>query len=306
MGGSVARTHPDVKLADLATRQHGVVSRRQLRATGMSEAAIKHRVAVRRLHRMHRGVYAVGHPHLTAHGRYLAAVLACGGSAVLSHRSAADLWELRPSWSPRLDVTLPSLHPRRRSGIAVHATRSLPRAEVTVRHGIPCTTPARTIVDLAASLRPGELLSVLERSVTLGLFDGGAIDAVLGGGRSGTATLRRLLAELRDEASPVRRELERRFLELVRAADLPTPIVNGRVEEHEVDFHWPAQRLVVETDGHATHATLPAFHRDRGRDLDLELAGWHVLRFGWRQVVHEPDRVTALLLQRHRELGVHA
>ncbi len=144
MGGPVARTHPDVKLADLATRQHGVVSRRQLREIGMSEAAIKHRVAARRLHRMHRGVYAVGHPHLTAHGRYLAAVLACGGGAVLSHRSAADLWELRPSWSRRLDVTVPTLHPRRRRGIAVHATRSLPRAEITVHNGIPCTTrPAR-------------------------------------------------------------------------------------------------------------------------------------------------------------------
>jgi very-short-patch-repair endonuclease len=117
-------------------------------------------------------------------------------------------------------------------------------------------------------------------------------------GRRGTGTLRRLLAETHGEPPITRRELERHFLELVRAADLPHPIVNALVQGHEVDFHWPARRLVVETDGRATHAHALAFDRDRRRDVDLELAGWHVLRLTWRDVVHEPERVTTLLRSR--------
>jgi very-short-patch-repair endonuclease len=114
-------------------------------------------------------------------------------------------------------------------------------------------------------------------------------------GRRGTGTLRRLLADLADEPRFVRSELERRFIALVRRACLPPPVVNGFVAGHEVDFHWSAQRLVVETDGAATHANALAFERDRRRALDLELAGWHVVRISWRQVIDEPHRVTAML-----------
>ena len=162
---------------------------------------------------------------------------------------------------------------------------------------------ARTLVDLAAVARASELERALEQALRLGLFDGGALDRVLGRsrGRRGVAMLRRLVAALPDEPAPVHSELERRFLALVRRARLPMPVVNGRIGLYEVDFHWPALRLVVETDGRTTHGTAHAFERDRRRDLDLELAGRHVLRIGWRQVTHEPERVVALL-RRHGQL----
>jgi hypothetical protein len=259
-----------VRMAELAARQHGVVSRRQLRGPGMSDSAVQHRVAVRRLRRVHAGVYAVGSQPLASLGRYLAAVLACGDGAVLSHRSAAALWDLRPSWSRRLEVTQPSRNGRRHAAITTHYTRSLPSSEITTRDGIPCTTPARTLVDLAAVAHARELERALEQAVALGLFDGVALAVVLreSRGRRGVARLRRLVGALRDMPAPVRSELERRFLALVRRARLPVPLVNARLGGHEVDFHWPQ------------------------------------LRLGWRQVVDEPEGVTALL-RRHGQL-VHA
>jgi hypothetical protein len=182
----------------------------------------------------------------------------------------------------------------------VHATRSLPPDEVTVHNGIACTTVARTIVDLAAVESVRRLHRALEQALILRVFDGAALNAALdrANGRRGVGTLRRLLAGLDDEASPTRTELERRFVELVADAGLPAPVVNARLAGHEVDFHWPAQRLVVETDGRETHDTVVAFERDHQRDLDLELAGWHVLRVTWRQVVGEPERVAALIAAR--------
>ena len=166
--------------------------------------------------------------------------------------------------------------------------------------GIRCTSPARTLVDLAAVATQRVLERVLERSLILRLFDRTALDNALrrANGRRGTGTLRRLLAHLGDEPPRTRNELERGFLDLVRDAGLPRPVVNATVAEHEVDFHWPAQRLIVETDGRATHDTPVAFERDRERDLDLELARWHVIRVSWRQVTEEPERVTRMLRAR--------
>ena len=166
--------------------------------------------------------------------------------------------------------------------------------------GIPCTSPARTLVDLAAVATPRALERALERLLILRLFDRTALNNALrrANGRRGTGTLRRLLAELGDEPPPTRNELERRFLDLVREAGLPAPVVNAMVAGHEVDFHWPAQGLIVETDGRATHDTPVAFERDRGRDVDLELAGWHVIRLTWRQLSEEQARVAAMLRTR--------
>jgi very-short-patch-repair endonuclease len=292
--------HPDPAIAALAKRQHGVVSRRQLLAAGVTARAIEHRLAMRRLHHVHRGVYAVGHPLVSGEGRYLAAVLACGAGAVVSHRSAAAMWDLRPSSSPVVHVTVARRGTRRRRGIAVHATRWLPSEEVAAKDAVPCTSPMRTLVDLAAVLRPRDLSRALERSLMLRLFDRAALAAALAhaGGRRGTGALGRLVAELDDEPPPARSELERRFLELVRAARLPAPVVNGRVGAYEVDFHWPAHRFVVETDGRATHDTPIAFERDRERDLALALAGFDVVRISWRQLDREPDRVAAIVTAR--------
>jgi Protein of unknown function (DUF559) len=179
-------------------------------------------------------------------------------------------------------------------------SRSLPADELTSCDGIPCTTVARTLVDLAACVPPRRLRQALEQALILRVFDLVATTRTLERvrGRRGTGVLRALLTEVADEPPITRKELERRFIELVRRASLPLPVVNGLVEGREVDFHWPAYRLVVETDGRATHGHALAFHTDRRRDLALELAGWHVLRVTWRQVVHEPERVVALLRSR--------
>ena len=169
-----------------------------------------------------------------------------------------------------------------------------------MRAQIPSTTVARTLVDLAGVEQPRRLRRALEQSLVLRVFDLRAMEAVLdrAHGRRGTGTLRRLLAEIADEPPFTNSELERRFLELLRQAGLPLPVLNGLIAGYEVDFHWPAHRLVVETDGRATHGHAMAFQSDRRRDLELELAGWHVLRITWRQVVHEPERVAALLRSR--------
>ena len=283
-------------LAALAARQHGVVSRGQLLRAGITPAAIHHRLAVRRLRRVHAGVYFVGH-RLVAPGVYLAAVLACGERAVLSHRAAAGLLGLRPDPAGPIDVTIPRGGTRRRAGLAIHTTRALDPADVSTCDGVPSTTPARTLVDLAGVVTPTVLARALEQSLVLRLFDGTALDAALSRarGRRGIGALRRLLAGRADEPPSVRTELERRFLELVRRADLPQPAVNCVVAGYEVDFHWPAARLIVETDGRATHGTPQGFDRDRARDLTLELAGWRVMRVAWRQVVRRPEAVSALL-----------
>ena len=258
---------------------------------------MKHRIAAGRLHRIHRGVYAVGHVALLPGARYMAAVLAVGDGAVLSHRAAAARLGLRPPPVGAIDVAVLRPGGRRHKGIAVHVTRSLPDPETTIADSIPCTTWARTLVDLAGIVSERQLGYALERTLELRIFDGEAMDAALetSRGRRGTAVLRQLLTDLSDEAPPTRRELERRFLKLVKAAPLPLPIVNGYVGELEVDFHWPDHRVVVETDGRATHAHEIAFHRDRDRDLTLALSDWHVIRLTWRQVVHQPERVVAAL-----------
>ena len=269
---------------------------------GLGSDAIWHRLRGGRLHALHPGVYAVGHPLLLPHARYMAAVLACGEGTFLSHSAAAALLGLRPAPSGQVEVTVRRAGGRSRRGIAVHATRSLAPREVGTCEGIPCTSPARTLVDLAGVLDRRRLQRALERSLELRIFDRRLVDAALEGssGRRGIGVLRRLLAELPDDPAPVRSTLERRFLALVRASGLPLPAVNARIGGYEVDFHWPQARLIVETDGRATHDTPHQFERDRRRDLDLTLAGWHVIRVGWRQVVHEPSRVVAMLRSRLR------
>jgi very-short-patch-repair endonuclease len=176
-------------------------------------------------------------------------------------------------------------------------TRTLDDADVASCNRIPCTSLARTLVDLAGVVPPRVLRRALEQALILRIFDRGPLDAALArsNARRGMGTLRRLLAEFAYEPAFTRSELERAFLELVRRAGLPSPVVNAFITGHEVDFHWPAHRLVVETDGGATHANAFAFERDRQRDLDLELEGWHVLRISWRQVIQEPHRVAAIL-----------
>jgi len=279
--------------------QHGVISLRQLQSLGLSASAVRTRVTAGRMHRVHAGVFAVGHASLTRRGRYAAAVLACGPGAVLSHRSAAALRELRASSRAAVDVTTPRRAGRKRTGIDVHSGATLLPRDVETVDGISCTTVARTLLDLAEVLERRQVERACEQSEVERVFDLREVEDVLerADGRRGAAVLRSILAEQAIGTALTRRELEALFLELCRAAGLPRPDVNAWLPLEptgvEADFLWRERRLVVETDGRETHFTTWAFESDRRRDQRLMLAGWRVVRFTWRQVVEEPARVAA-------------
>jgi hypothetical protein len=278
-----------------------VVAYCQLVKIGLGRGAIHHRVVVGRLHRLHVGVFAVGHTAVSLRGRWLAAVLACGPNAVLSHRSAAELWELRRSSRASIDVTAPG---RRRQGppqIAVHRARGLDRNDRTTRHRIPVTSVARTLLDLAEVVRPRELARALEEAERLRLFDLRAIEALRerSNGRRGLRPLIALLNEQNEPPPMTRSELERCFLDLCDDAGLPRPAVNVHAQGYEVDALWRNQKLAVELDSRAFHLTRAAFERDRVRDATLQLAGYRVLRITHRRLHNEPktiaDTIRALL-----------
>jgi hypothetical protein len=233
-------------------------------------------------------VYAVGHEALTGEGRWLAAVFACGPDAVLSHRSAAALWGIRPSSAPTIDVTVPSRTGRaRRAGIVIHRTARLAESETTKHRGIPTTTVARTLVELKDVLPERAVKTAIEEAERLRLFDLASLYAVV------ERNPGRARVEIEAEPAFTRNDLERRVLDI--CAGLPRPIVNSRLGDYEPDFLWREQRLIVETDGRETHATRAAFERDRARDAELTADGYRVVRFTWRQVRDEPDRIVELL-----------
>jgi hypothetical protein len=229
----------------------------------------------------------------------MAAVLAAGPGAALSHRSAAASWDLRSSSRGPVDVTAP--RQRVRPGIQVRRAALAPD-EITTRDGIPITTVARTLLDLAAVLPPSQLERAVERAEALGLADTVPLAALLErhGGRRGTAALREVL---QGGVQPVltREELEARFLTFLDAHDLPRPAVNEDLHLAgrwiQPDFLWREQRLIVELDGHETHRTRAAFERDRERDRILQAAGWRVVRITWRQLHEDPDAIAADLLR---------
>jgi hypothetical protein len=285
-------------LAELAQRQWGVVSVEQLRAIGFGAAAVTRRVRAGRLHRLYRGVYAVGHAHVGREGRRLAAVLRCGEGAVLSHRSAAAHWGLLQTDQARVDVT--ARRGRREVvGIRLHWSRSLTAHDTTTHEGIPITSVARTLLDLAATVRPDRLERALAQTERLQLYDGTAIAEVVSrsNGHRGKAALTKATAQ---EPKLTRSELEVIFLDLVRRAGLPEPEANSSLTapDHprlEADFHWPTYRLIVETDGWETHGTRAAFRSDRRRDAALVAGGWRVMRFSYDDVAYDGATVTRRL-----------
>lgn len=288
----------DAGIAQIAARQHGVVALRQLRAVGLGPGAIAHRVRCGRLHRLHRGVFAVGHPRVTREGRWMAAVLAFEDGAALSHVSAAALWGLRPTNATGIHVTVPTCAGRtQRERIVIHRSRTLGSEDVTQVQAIPVTSVARTLFDVAGTLAPGPLERAVEQSLILRLFDVRAAQRLIDADptRPGAATLARIVGALHDEPPLTRSELEGLMRDLCDARGLTRPHVNRFVEGDEVDFYWPARRLVAETDGHRTHGTRAAFENDRARDARLTLLGYRVVRFTHRQLTHERERVAATL-----------
>ena len=245
---------------------------------------------------LHRGVYAVGHCRLRRDGHWLAAVLAAGPGAVLSHREAAALHGLRPADRPSVDVTVAAR--RRLTGVQVHTVERLSPEDVATVDGIPVTTVARTLVDLAATVPPWALRKALEEAERSHRLDVRAIEAVLARtrGRNGTghARIKAALAELARTGTTVSRSrLEDRFLALLDAHGLPRPSANAWTLGMEVDAAWPAARLAIELDGWDSHKTRDAFQRDRTRSNDLQAEGWTVLRFTHADVVHRPDETAA-------------
>jgi very-short-patch-repair endonuclease len=292
-------------LGDLAARQHGVLARRQLLAAGLSERMVDGRMRAGRLVRLHRGVYAVGHRQLRREGHWLAAVLAIGPGAVLSHREAAALYEIRGSNRPKIDVTTTCRGRLDAAGITVNRVRTLDSADITVVAGIPVTSVARTLVDLAGVVGPESLAKALNEAERLRLLDVKALQAARARTRGrrgpGHAHLAKALAELEAHGTTLTRSpLEVAFQTLVRQAGLPMPHTNVHIEGHEVDACWPAHNLAVELDGWHFHSSRHAFERDRARDRELTAKGYRVARFTHHEVAHRPGHVVEAL----RRLGL--
>jgi very-short-patch-repair endonuclease len=265
-----------------------VVAHRELLALSVAPRTVQGWLRRGRLIRVHRGVYALGRPPETMRGRALAALLAIGPDAFLSHGSAAALGKIGAEPSA-VHLSVPrALHPRDR--IAVHEA-AIGSADVRRRDGLPLTAPARTLLDLAAALHADALRKAVAEALYLRLTSQTELERALQRlkGHRGAGTLARLIAA--GEAAPTRSRLERALLPALRAADLPPPTVGARVGPYLIDFLWPIERLAVETDGYDAHRHRLAFEDDRARDVDLQGRDYAVLRFTWRQVLGEPATV---------------
>lgn len=282
-------------LWELVRKQHGVVARRQLLAHGVSVGAIRHRVASGRLHRLARGVYAVGRPEVGTYGEWMAAVLSCGDEALLSHDAAASLWGLRRA--PRtIDVVVPAALPRRRPGVRVHRRSDLSAANRRILNGIPATDVVFTLLDLASRDSKDQLERTVNDADRLDLIDPEELRAAiepLPAARPGRAALAALLDS--QTFALTDSELERRFLRLVHAAKLSPPETQAWIDGFRVDFYWRRLGLVVETDGLRYHRTAAQQRKDRLRDQVHTAAGRTTLRFAASQVRHQPDHVIATL-----------
>jgi very-short-patch-repair endonuclease len=294
-----SRTRDDDRsLAQLSQRQHGVVGRWQLAEAGFSNGAIASRMRSGRLHRLHAGVYAVGHRNLTRQGRWLAAVLACGPEAVLSHWSAAALWMIRPNSRSRIDVTV--AHRSRSSDRIRRHISQVPEDERAVEEGIPVTSVPRTILDLAATESEDLVKAVLGESEHRQLFDRLSLPDLVERypGKRGVGKVRVALERLKSEPPGRKRSpLEERFEPFLRRHRLPLPRFNDWIllgeNRFQVDCHWPDTGQIVELDGWEGHRTRTAFREDRARDRSLRVAGYSVTRLTWNQLDDEPEAIAA-------------
>jgi very-short-patch-repair endonuclease len=263
------RDRREQEISGVAVRQHGVISSRQLESLGFDRAAIHRRAVAGRLHRVHRGVYVVGHPSLSLESRWMAAVLACGEGALLSHTSAASLLGfLRPA-PGLIHVSVPTYSGRRgHTGVRLHRCASLRGQPLASRRGIPVTSPARTIEDIEGVLPAWQVRKAVRQ-------------AEISGVRLGPKT----------KTDRTRSDLERDFLRLCRRFGIPAPEVNVKVGRWTVDFLWREERIAVETDFYNYHRGRVAFQDDHARDLDLRRRELAVHRFSEEQVSEQPEEV---------------
>ncbi len=285
----MASTQAERSLQDLARRQHGVVTRAQLTKLGVGDGALRCRVRAGRLRRLHHGVYQVG-PVAGPRAREMAAVLACGPRAYVSHGCAMALrgWIASACGSEPIDVLVVGRRVRARAGIHPHYVARLDDHETTTIDGIPAVTLGRALVDFAgtASLRKVEAaVAWAERE---GLITPNGLSRLpdLYAGVPGIVRIRGVL-EAAGGPALTRSEAEALFLELIRVEHLPIPEVNSEVAGCEIDFFWPRERFAVEIDGFRWHSSRPSFERDRRRTVHLAAAGIQVVRLTWRQVVDD-------------------
>jgi very-short-patch-repair endonuclease len=283
------------RLAELAREQHGVVATRQLSALGYSRRMIEHRVGAAELHRIHKGVYAVGHTRLSMKGLFMAAVLACGPRALLSHHAAASLHDLRRYPTGKIDVT--AVGKRAHAGVRCHGCRNLHRDDRTIIDAIPVTSLPRTLLDLAEVCDPQRLRSLIEEADRRQILDAAAIERLVARspGRHGLKPLTAAIQDAAPDAPWLASDLERAFRELLRAHDLPLPQTNVLVEGMLVDCVWPKHRLIAELDGAPYHRTRQAFETDRRRDMKLMAAGWRVIRITGHRIRHDALALVAEL-----------
>ena len=272
-------------IAALARKQHGYITRRQLLALGLSERAIDHRIAIGQLIRVYAGVYAVGHVPVALEARSHAAVLACGDGAVLSFGSAAALWQYRRHWPRHFEVTAKCDH--RRQGIRVHRTQTLTWRDVTRHRGVPVTSPARTVFDMAPRFK-----------------DDAALRRFVNDARLARSFRIRDLAELlarhprhtrlaefaTAKGGPTRSEFEDRFVKFARRYGLPEPLTNTTLLGYEIDALFPEQRLIVELDGWEFHSDRGSFESNRDRDAELLANGFRTVRITWERLTTRPGR----------------
>jgi very-short-patch-repair endonuclease len=278
----------DRHAGDLATHQHGVIARRQLLEMGFSARMVERRVARGWLRSLYRGVYALGHEKLSMRGRWMAAVLACGDGAMLSHGSAAALWGLI---RPRGPIEIVTRNYRQSPGLRVHRSRVHPEDRDEI-DAIPICSIARTLLDLAGIWDEGRVERTWEEADRLGLLELRAMEQICtrAQGRRGSGVIRRLIVVAREPVR-TRSHLEDRFAVFCRERGLPAPAFNCVVLDREVDALWPRERLIVEMDGFAFHSHRAAFERDRVRDAALQVAGYRVLHLTWLRLEKEPTQI---------------
>jgi very-short-patch-repair endonuclease len=295
----------DSAIAELAARQHAILGLWQLVQMGLSGRAVRKRAATGRLHRIYSSVYSlVPRKLLTREGHWMAAVLACGPGAVLSHRDAAALHGLRPTARTKLDVTIPRRSALKRSGIDVHRSTTLAPNDITIVNRIPCTTIARTCLDIAGVLARRPVERALDQADAMGVFDLRAMTDQLArnANHPGAPRLRSILEEHYIGSTLTQSELEEAFLALCRRLRLPLPRVNEWVDLGDgepmiwADFVWREQRVIVETDGGRFHGTRQAKEKDPRRDQRATVAGWRPIRTTWSQVTRRAWELEPVLL----------
>ncbi len=297
---------PDGAVGDLAGCQRGIITRQQLKALGVTRSAIDGAVHRGRLRAMHRGVYALAHMALPPHADLLAAVLAVGEGAYVSHHSAGPLWGMTPERTGPIQVTLVGRDAgRRRRGIEVHQTRMLDPQDVTVYRKVPATRPARVLLDISPTLTDRQLERMFDAGLKARWFTRSAVARVAARNprRPGASRLARL-AEAEGRFSTVTRSPpEEVLLRLIRAGGLPEPEVNAQLGPYVVDFLWRAEGVVVEIDGYAFHSTHRSFEADHARDLELEAHGITVVRYTADQIARRPEWVLVHLTRRLDQSG---